>query len=74
LAYDPRGRAVHTYWAGDHTQNVAGGMPLLVLDMYEHAYQMDYGANAKGYVDAFFQNIDWDAVNQRTEQATTAKS
>ena len=72
LNFDPRERAVHTYWAADHTQNLAWGMPLLVMDMYEHAYQMDYGANAKAYVDAFFQNINWDAVNQRAEQASAA--
>jgi superoxide dismutase, Fe-Mn family len=39
------------------------------MDMYEHAYHMDYGANAKAYVDAFFQNINWDEVNRRGEQA-----
>jgi len=37
--------------------------------MYEHSYQMDYGANAKGYIDAFFQNVQWDAVNRRLEAA-----
>ena len=34
-------------------------MPILALDMYEHAYQMDYGARAAAYVDAFMQNIRW---------------
>lgn len=72
--YNPRERAVHTYWAGDHTQNLAWGMPLLVMDMYEHAYTIDYGANAKGYIDAFFQNVNWDAVNRRAEQAASAKT
>jgi Fe-Mn family superoxide dismutase len=44
---------------------VAGGHPVLVMDMYEHAYQMDYGAAAAQYIDAFFANIQWDAVAAR---------
>jgi superoxide dismutase, Fe-Mn family len=40
-------------------------VPILVMDMYEHSYQMDYGAAAAKYVDAFFQNIQWSAVAQR---------
>src|SRR6185369_17569430 len=47
------------YASGNHTQAVAFGAPLLVLDMYEHAYQMDYGAAAAKYIDAFFANINW---------------
>jgi Fe-Mn family superoxide dismutase len=45
------------------------GQPLLVLDMYEHSYALDYGAAAAKYVDAFFQNIQWDEVNRRFESA-----
>lgn len=71
--YSPRERAVHTYWSGDHTQNLAWGTPLLVMDMYEHAYAMDYGANAKAYIDAFFQNLNWDVVNARAEQAQAGR-
>ncbi len=69
LSYDPHGARAHTYWAADHTHNLAGGVPLLVMDMYEHAYHMDYGANAKGYLDAFFQNVNWDQVNRRAVKA-----
>jgi len=72
VSYSPHERGVHTYWSGDHTQNLSWGTPLLVMDMYEHAYAMDYGANAKAYIDAFFQNVNWDAVNRRTEQARAA--
>jgi Fe-Mn family superoxide dismutase len=60
---------VRTYWAGNHTQALAFGAPLLVLDMYEHAYKMDYGAAAARYIDAFSQNIDWEEVNDRFERA-----
>ena len=73
LNYNPRENAVHNYWAADHTHSLAWGAPLLVMDMYEHAYQMDYGANARGYIDAFFQNINWDAVNRRAEDARPRK-
>jgi len=63
---------VRAYWAGNHTQTLAGGLPLLVMDMYEHAYAIDYGAAAAKYVDAFFQNINWDSVNGRLEAAEKA--
>ena len=49
-------RNLHTgepcnYWAWDHAHNAASGFPLLVLDMYEHAYHVDYGAAAARYVE-----------------------
>ena len=56
----------------DHTQSLAFGAPLLVLDMFEHAYQMDYGAAAAKYIDAFFNNIQWEAVASRLESAQRA--
>jgi Fe-Mn family superoxide dismutase len=63
---------LRTYWSGNHTQSIAFAAPLLVLDMYEHAYQMDYGAAAAKYVDAFMQNVNWDEVNRRYERALAA--
>ena len=63
---------MHTYWSGNHTQAVAFGHPLLVMDMYEHSYQMDFGAAAGKYIDAFFANISWEAVQRRYERATQA--
>jgi len=39
--------------------------PVLVMDMYEHAYQMDYGSAAAKYIDAFFANINWETVASR---------
>jgi Fe-Mn family superoxide dismutase len=42
------------------------------MDMYEHAYHIDYGAAAARYVDAFFQNVNWDEVNRRLERARKA--
>jgi superoxide dismutase, Fe-Mn family len=44
---------------------MAGGTPILALDMYEHAYHIDFGANVGGYVDAFMANIAWERVAAR---------
>ena len=73
LAFDPHEKAAHTYWSWDHMHSLAWGMPLLVMDMYEHSYAMDYGANARGYIDAFFQNINWDEVQRRAEQSRVTR-
>ena len=59
LSYSPRDRRLINSWAADHTMTLAGGRPILALDMYEHAYQMDYGARAAAYVDTFMQSIRW---------------
>jgi Fe-Mn family superoxide dismutase len=56
---------LENYWLWDHMHCPAGAIPLLVLDMYEHSYQMDYGAAAAKYVDAFFENINWDTIAAR---------
>ncbi len=64
---------LHNYWSWDHMHNAPTGLPLLVLDdMYEHAYHMDYGAAAAKYVDAFMQNINWEEVNRRYMKAQKA--
>ncbi len=64
--------ALHTYATGGHPFSVAAGLPVLVLDMYEHAYALDYGASAGDYVNAFFRNVQWDEVNRRHERAGRA--
>src|SRR6188768_550179 len=57
LVYIPRdGRLVNQY-ASEHSQAVAGGIPILALDMYEHAYHMDFGANATAYIESFMRNV-----------------
>jgi superoxide dismutase, Fe-Mn family len=63
---------LRTTWSGNHTQTLATAVPLLVLDMYEHAYQMDFGAAAARYIDAFFSNINWGEVNHRLDRALAA--
>ncbi len=70
LTWVPRdGRLINQY-ATEHSQSVAGGVPILALDMYEHAYHIDFGANARAYVDTFLRNVDWAAVEGRYEDAT----
>ena len=63
---------LRVHWSGGHTQSPANALPLLVLDMYEHAFHIDYGAAAAKYVDAFFANINWEEVARRYEKAGRA--
>jgi Fe-Mn family superoxide dismutase len=65
LAYNQHTCSLHNYWAWDHTNGAAGSTALLVIDMYEHSFHMDYGAAAAKYVDAFMRNIDWETVDRR---------
>ena len=62
---------IENYWLPDHLHAPAATLPLLVMDMYEHSYQMDYGAAALKYIDAFFRNIRWDVVGDRLKRLST---
>ena len=70
LTYLPRDGRLINQIGTDHAQHIAGGIPILALDMYEHAYQLEFGPNAQAYVAAFLRNIDWPAVLLRYEDAT----
>ena len=50
-----------------------GATPILSMDVYEHAYFMDYGVNRVGYIDAFFDNLDWPVVENNFLQVSTNK-
>ena len=65
LGFNLHTRQLENYWMADHAHGPAATVPVLVMDMYEHSYQMDYGAAAAKYIDAFFKNIQWDAVAAR---------
>jgi superoxide dismutase, Fe-Mn family len=65
LTYSRRDKRLGNQIASDHTQCAVDAAPVLVLDMYEHAYQLDFGANATAYIDTFFRNINWPAVIKR---------
>ncbi len=58
LAWSHRDRKLINTWAADHTNNLAGATPILALDMYEHSYHMDFGADAAKYVEAFMNNLN----------------
>jgi Fe-Mn family superoxide dismutase len=59
LMWSPRAGKLVNQWAADHTMTLADGRGLIALDMYEHAYAMDFGARAAAYVDAYMGALDW---------------
>jgi Fe-Mn family superoxide dismutase len=65
LGFNQHTLQLENYWLADHAHGPAATTPILVMDMYEHSYQMDFGAAAAKYIDAFFQNIQWDMVAAR---------
>ena len=70
LSYSPHDGRLHNQIALDDSHAVVGTVPLLVLDMYEHAYYAEFGANAAAYIDAFMRLIDWTVVAERLLRAT----
>ena len=59
LSWSPRDCNLVNQWASDHCHTLAGGTPILALDMYEHSYHIDFGAKAATYVDTFMETIRW---------------
>jgi len=68
LTWSARDHKLVNQWAMDHTTTLAGGRPILALDMYEHSYHMDYGARAAVYVDAFMAAINWSNIGSAYAQ------
>jgi Fe-Mn family superoxide dismutase len=69
LTWVPRDGRLLNQISADHSQNTAGGVPILAIDMYEHAYHLDFGTNAQAYVATFMRNIEWNTVLGRYEDA-----
>ena len=65
LAWSPRRERLLNLWAADHAHLSADARPILALDMYEHAYHLDFGADANAYVEAFMRNLDWERIAAR---------
>jgi superoxide dismutase, Fe-Mn family len=65
LSWSPRDKRLVNQWAADHCHTLAGGQPLLALDMYEHSYHIDYGAKAATYVDTFMTAIRWSNADKQ---------
>ena len=74
LGFNLHTRQLENYWMADHAHGPAATLPILVMDMYEHSYQIDYGAAAAKYIDAFFQNLQWEAVRARLDAANATKT
>lgn len=66
LYYDKEQERLFNVWVNEHdTGHFSGAIPLLVMDVFEHAYMIDYGLKRADYIEAFFKNIDWTIVNNR---------
>lgn len=73
LYYDPEEKRLFNVWINEHdVGHLAGGVPLLVMDVFEHAYMIDYGLKRADYIEAFFRNINWEYVNARFEKYSTS--
>ena len=66
---DPVAGTIHTTFVGDHEVGQLAGLPIvLALDLWEHAYMVDYvPAEKKNYIDAFFANLNWSVADKRFE-------
>ena len=69
LMWSVRDNRLVNQWAADHSMALAGAVPILALDMYEHAYALDYGAKAAAYVDAFMGVINWASADALFKRA-----
>jgi superoxide dismutase, Fe-Mn family len=73
---NPANGRISNHWITLHeTGNVAGFVPILVMDVWEHAFLLDYKpAERPKYIEAFFSNIAWDAVDERLKKLTGTKT
>ena len=68
LYEDPASGRLINFWINEHdVSHPAGGRPLLIMDVFEHAFMIDYGLKRADYIEAFFKNIDWAAVESRAK-------
>jgi Fe-Mn family superoxide dismutase len=66
LFQDPTDGRLINFWINEHDEgHPAGGIPILVMDVFEHAYMLDYGLKRADYIETFFKNIDWKTVEGR---------
>ena len=74
LAYDLDDKRLYNYLCDSHNQGgVWNSVALLIMDVYEHAYFLDYATGRKAYIEAFFKNIDWDFVNSLIDKYNIEK-
>jgi superoxide dismutase, Fe-Mn family len=66
LYYDPAGNQLLNTWINEHDAgHLAAATPILIMDVFEHAFMIDYGLKRADYIEAFFKAIDWAAVQKR---------
>ena len=66
LYYDKQADRLFNVWINEHDAgHFAGAIPLLVIDIFEHSYMLDYGIKRADYIEVFMKTIDWEVVNQR---------
>ena len=66
LYLDPESKRLFNTWINEHEiGHISGGSLLLIMDVFEHAFMIDYGLKRADYIEAFFKNIDWKVVSKR---------
>ena len=70
LYYDQTGKQLLNTWINEHDAgHLAGATPILIMDVFEHAFMTDYGLKRADYIEAFFKAIDWNVIQKRFEAA-----
>jgi superoxide dismutase, Fe-Mn family len=68
LYQDTSSNRLINFWINEHdTAHPAGCNPLMIMDVFEHAFMLDYGLKRADYIEAFFKNINWSAVDARVK-------
>lgn len=68
MYFDTEKKRLFNVWVNEHdVGHLAGCKPLLVMDVFEHAYMLDYGLKRTDYIESFFKAIDWEEVSRRVE-------
>jgi len=71
MYYDPESGKLFNAWINEHdVGHLAGCVPLLIMDVFEHAFMLDYGLKKADYINSFVEAIDWEVVAQRFMKAT----
>lgn len=74
LYLDTVGKRAMNSWINEHdTAHLAGCRPLVVMDVWEHAFMLDYQLDKSAYMEAFLRNVDWDVVTSRLQESGQAR-
>jgi Fe-Mn family superoxide dismutase len=66
LAYDRESGKLYNVWVNEHdTGHLAGTTPILIMDVFEHAFMLDYGLKRADYIEAFMKALDWSVAEKR---------